>query len=283
MTKISNLTSNIRQYIVNAFTDQPFSGNPAAVIVFDDNNTDWPDDLWMLQIAKQNNLSETAFAMLDTQSSKGNHPQYHLRWFTPGGEIDLCGHATLATAFIIANFINVHITQIDFITKSGLLSVTCNQDLFTLNFPAYPLEPVTITEHIIDLIGVTPEALYLGRDLLCIVEDESIVEHYQPNPEKLCQLNGLLLHLSARSQRPSIDISSRSFAPKLGVIEDPVCGSGHCHIIPYWADTLQQTEITAYQASERTGILYTKLVTSPEPRVLLGGKAQLFSIAKLIF
>ena len=145
-----------------------------------------------------------------------------------------------------------------------------------MDFPAYQLTPVPITHKMIDAIGATPIEAYMGRDLLCIFENEFVIKSLKPDMEKLKQLDGLLLQVTAKAT--TTDCISRSFAPKLNVYEDPVCGSGHCHIVPYWADKLQKDTIVAYQCSDRGGMLYCK---RNGDRVILSGKAVLYSIADI--
>lgn len=235
----------MKQYVVDAFTDKVFSGNPAAVCVLDEPIS---EEL-MMNITKENNLSETAFAV-----KKGD--AYDLRWFTPGGEIDLCGHATLGTAFVIMEYYEKNLKEIAFDTKSGRLSVIKKGELYEMDFPAYQLEPVKISAEMIEAIGAEPSEAYMGRDLLCIFDDEDIVRNLSPEMEKIKKLPGLLLQVTAKGEK--FDCVSRSFAPKLNVAEDPVCGSGHCHIVPYWAGMTGKEDIVAYQASERGGILYCR-------------------------
>lgn len=218
----------MKQYVVDAFTDKVFSGNPAAVCVLD---KPLSDEL-MQKITTENNLSETAFALKDGDG-------YKLRWFTPGGEIDLCGHATLATAYTIFRFYDKEAQSLSFSTLSGILTVKRNGKLLEMDFPAYKLAPTAVTDEIVDALGVRPAAAFMGRDLLCVMESESDVRTAAPDQEKLLKLDGLLVHLTAKGQ--DFDCVSRSFAPKCGVAEDPVCGSGHCHIVPYWAETLKKT------------------------------------------
>ena len=179
-----------------------------------------------MSITKENNFSETAFAVKEGE-------KYHLRWFTPGGEIDLCGHATLACAYVLFKFYITNATEVVFSTLSGDLIVKRDGDILEMEFPAYRLDKVPVTQSIIDAIGATPLEAYMGRDLLCVFDDEKIVRDLQPDMTKLLNLDGLLLHVSAPGK--NTDSVSRSFAPKLNVVEDPVCGSGHCHIVPYWA------------------------------------------------
>lgn len=256
---------NMKQYVVDAFSEKVFSGNPAAICVMDS----WICDELMMKITIENNLSETAFAVKENE-------KYKLRWFTPGGEIDLCGHATLACAYVIMNYIDTNINTVTFSTMSGDLVVNRNNDLYEMDFPSYNLSSVKITNEIIDALGATPKEVYMGRDLLCIFDDEDTVRQLKPDMDKLKELDGLLLHVSACGK--DFDCVSRSFAPKLNVIEDPVCGSGHCHIAPYWINKLNKDNIVAYQASPRGGTLYCHM---EDDRVKLSGKAALYSIANI--
>ncbi len=250
----------MKQYIVDAFTDKVFSGNPAAVCVMED---DLPSEL-MLKIAAENNLSETAFVRKEASG-------YRLRWFTPKSEIDLCGHATLATAFVILSFYEQDGDKVSFHTLSGLLEVKKEGELYKMDFPAYSLKPVDNLKELSEALGVRVLEAYISRDLLCILEDEETVCKFNPVVEKISALDGLLLHISAPGNNS--DCVSRSFGPKIGIKEDPVCGSGHCHIVPYWADKLGKAQIYAIQASERGGKLYC---TIQADRVVLAGKAVLF-------
>ncbi|MBZ2200662.1 MAG: PhzF family phenazine biosynthesis protein [Lentilactobacillus hilgardii] len=255
----------MKSYIVDAFTDQIFKGNPAAVCILDS----WPKNELMQKIAMENNLSETAFCVKEDTG-------YRLRWFTPGGEIDLCGHATLATGYVIMNFIEKDRTQVTFETLSGRLEVAKNGDLYEMNFPSYDLTPVAVTQEMTDAIGTKPLAAYMARDLVCVLDSLDQVINAKPDLEKVRQLDGLLLHITAPGEK--YDSVSRSFAPKLAVNEDPVCGSGHCHLVPYWAKRLNKNKITAYQASKRSGILYCEYQGA---RTMLSGKAALYSIGEV--
>ena len=255
----------MKQYVVDAFTDEVFSGNPAAVCI----TKEWLSDDLMMNITRENNLSETAFAVKERD-------RYKLRWFPPGGEIDLCGHATLATAFVIMNYYDTHLEEVAFDTLSGVLTVKKKQDLYEMDFPAYELKPKEVTSAMEDAIGARPVEAYMGRDLLCIFESEDVVRGLSPDMEKLKALDGLLLQVTAKGRE--YDCVSRSFAPKLNVPEDPVCGSGHCHIVPYWAKKEGKDDIIACQASRRGGILYCGIEAD---RVKLAGKAALYSEAEL--
>ncbi|MGI6216612.1 MAG: PhzF family phenazine biosynthesis protein [Coriobacteriales bacterium] len=257
----------MRQYIVDAFTDKVFAGNPAAVCVMDE----WIEDSLMQSIAIENSISETAFAVRGDDG-------YKLRWFTPGGEIDLCGHATLATAYVISRFYDPGVTSILFETMSGELPVTRDGDRFTLDFPAYDLTPVEVTDDMVKALGARPTEAYLGRDLLCVMPDAQSVVEMDPDLDKAKLLDGLLLNVTAQGS-DGVDCISRSFAPKLAVAEDPVCGSGHCHILPYWSKRLGKSNLVAYQASKRGGTIYGHVEGG---RCTLAGTAALFSQAEIL-
>jgi PhzF family phenazine biosynthesis protein len=255
----------MKQYVVDAFTDKVFAGNPAAVCVMDK----WlPEDL-MMSITRENNLSETAFAVK-------NGDTYRLRWFTPGGEIDLCGHATLGTAYVIMNYFEPDLQQLSFDTMSGELTVLRRGELYEMDFPAYELKPVEVTAEMTAALGVKPLEAYMGRDLLCVLESEEQVRELTPDMEKIKQLDGLLQHVTAAGK--DFDCVSRSFAPKLNIVEDPVCGSGHCHVVPYWVDKLGKSDILAYQASRRGGTLYCR---KEGDRIKMSGKVVAYSAAEL--
>lgn len=255
----------MKQYVVDAFTDSVFHGNQAAVCVLDK----WPSEELMMSITRENNFSETAFTVKEGE-------KYHLRWFTPGGEIDLCGHATLGTAYVLFRFYEQDAGKLVFTTLSGDLIVTKNGELLEMEFPAYDLKPVEVTDAMEEALGVRPTAAFIARDLLCVLEDETQLRALTPDQEKLKALPGLLQHVTAQGEDE--DCVSRSFAPKLAVAEDPVCGSGHCHIIPYWADQLSKDELVAYQASKRGGTLYCRREGS---KIFMAGKAALYSVDEL--
>ncbi|MGI6177944.1 MAG: PhzF family phenazine biosynthesis protein [Eubacterium sp.] len=255
----------MKQYVVDAFTDRIFHGNQAAILVLDE----WiPEDL-MMDITRENNFSETAFTVREGD-------KYHLRWFTPGGEIDLCGHATLACAYVLFTFYIPDEKRVVFSTMSGDLTVTKKADLLEMEFPAYKLEKTEVTDEMVEALGAAPKEAYKGRDLLCVFDDESTVRNLSPDLEKVKDLYGLLLQVTAPGK--DTDCVSRSFAPKLNVAEDPVCGSGHCHIVPYWADKLDKDEIVAYQASKRGGTLYCR---KEGDRIFMAGEAALYSVDEL--
>lgn len=252
-------------YHVDAFAEKVFEGNPAAVCVLDK----YPSDALMQKIAGENNLSETAFAV---KEGKG----YHLRWFTPGGEIDLCGHATLGTAYVLFRFFEKDADAITFQTMSGALTVLKKGDLLEMDFPAYELKQVPVTPAMEDAFGVKITEAWMGRDLLCVTEDADAVPTLAPDQAKLMELDGLLQHITAKGKE--YDSVSRTFAPKLAVAEDPVCGSGHCHIVPLWAKKLGKEKLVARQASKRGGTLYCEMHGD---RLSLAGTAVLYSVAEL--
>lgn len=258
----------MKQYVVDAFTNKVFAGNPAAVCVMDK----WlPDDV-MQKIAVENNLSETAFAVKEGSA-------YHLRWFTPGGEVELCGHATLATAYVIGRFVEPEWTAVPFDTLSGRLTVEKNGGLLTMDFPSFQLKPLPVTETILNALGgVRPVEAYMGADLVCVLGNEAQVRQVKANQDVIRGMDGVCLHITAPGE--AYDCVTRSFAPKCNVAEDPVCGRGHCHVIPLWAQKTGKTEFTAYQASARGGVLRCRYAGE---RTFLSGTAALFSEAELYF
>lgn len=253
-------------YHVDAFAEKVFEGNPAAVCILEQ----FPPDETMQKIAGENNLSETAFAVKTGE-------RYHLRWFTPGGEIDLCGHATLGTAFVLFNYFEKDAESITFDTMSGPLTVVKKGDRYEMDFPAYELKPVPVTDDMADAIGFRPTEAWMGRDLVCVLENEDAVRTAKPDQAKLLKLDGLLLQITAKGS--AFDCVTRSFAPKLNVAEDPVCGSGHCHVVPLWAQKTGKNELVARQVSPRGGTLYCKINGD---RVTLAGSAVLYSVADLM-
>lgn len=256
----------MKYFVVDAFTDKVFEGNPAGICVMDE----WlPDDL-MQKIAIENNLSETAFAVKEKDG-------YRLRWFTPGNEIDLCGHATLATAYVISNYYDLNIKTIKFHTLSGELVVVKKDDLYEMDFPSRMPKVFPLSEQMIEALGVKPVETYLGRDLMFVLEKEEDVYNASPDFSKLANLpDGLGVTITAKSEK--YDFASRSFFPKLNVNEDPVCGSAHCNLIPYWAKRLGKVEMVARQLSKRGGTLYCRY---DGDRVKISGSAALYSIADI--
>ncbi len=255
----------MKQYIVDAFTKQVFRGNQAAVCVMDK----WISEDLMMSITRENNLSETAFAVKEGK-------KYHLRWFTPGGEIDLCGHATLGTAYVIMNFYEPNTKEVIFDTMSGDLIVSKKEDLLQMVFPAYDLKKIDVTYDMEQAIGCKPVEAYMARDMLCVMPEGFDIKKASVNLEKVKQLDGLLLHITSKDTE--YDCISRSFAPKLNVNEDPVCGSGHCHIVPYWVKKLSKNKLICYQASVRGGVLYCE---QQEDKIYMSGNVALYSTCEL--
>ena len=257
----------MKQYIVDAFTDKPFSGNPAAVCVMDR----WPSEASMIKLAMENNLSETAFIVKEDEG-------YHLRWFTPGSEIELCGHATLASAFVILNFVEPESSSVSFNTLSGVLTVDRKGDLYEMDFPTYELKEIPVTDDMEKAFGVRPVKAVLGLDLVCVFEKEDQVRDMEPDQSMLVKIEGRLQNATAAGSE--VDCVSRSFAPKVAIADDPVCGSAHCQIADYWSQVLGKKEILAYQASKRGGYLYCEL--KGNGRISISGKAALVAISEIL-
>ena len=256
----------MKQYIVDAFTNKPFSGNPAAVCVMED----WPPEESMMKLAMENNLSETAFIVKETAG-------YHLRWFTPGTEVELCGHATLASAFIILNFYEPDSDMVQFDKLSGKLTVTRQGSLLRMDFPTYSLREIPVTDEMEAAFGIRPVKAVLGLDLVCVFENEEQVRSMKPDQTLLIGIEGRIQNATAHGK--DVDCVSRSFAPKLAVAEDPVCGSAHCQIAAYWASILGRKQIVAYQASNRGGTLYCEMLDNG--RIAISGEAALVAISDI--
>jgi PhzF family phenazine biosynthesis protein len=246
---------------VDAFTDKPFSGNPAAVCIL----PEVKEERWMQDVAREMNLSETAFLC---PAEDG----YHLRWFTPRTEVDLCGHATLATAHVLweAGYLKGE-EEARFHTRSGLLTAQLKGNWIELNFPAKPQERAVVPPEVIAALGVTP--LYTGKnasDYLIEVESEEIVRNIQPNFVLLAKAPVRGVIVTSRASSPAYDFVSRFFAPRVGINEDPVTGSAHCCLGPYWQEKLKREEFLACQASERGGFIKVRVENQ---RVYLAGQA----------
>ncbi|MDR6466144.1 PhzF family phenazine biosynthesis isomerase [Chryseobacterium sediminis] len=249
-------------YQVDAFTSEVFKGNPAAVCPL----TNWLADEILLKIATENNLSETAFYVI-----KENNVE--IRWFTPNTEVDLCGHATLATAFVLYYYENYQRDQIEFHSpRSGLLSVGIENRLFTLNFPEDEFSEVSLTHELLSTTDKKPIAAYKGKtDYMLIFENEEDISTMKPNLPGIAALHARGIIVTAKSKK--YDFVSRFFAPAVGVNEDPVCGSAHTTLTPYWAAQLNKNELYAFQPSQRSGELYCKLLNK---RIEIAGKAALY-------
>ena len=249
-------------YQVDAFASGPFRGNPAAVCPLDR----WLPD-WILQeIAAENNLSETAFYV---QSRTSLSLSYQLRWFTPTVEVDLCGHATLAAASVILDVRReTEAPRVVFASKSGELAVEREGDLYYLDFPSRPPEPCKATAEIHAALGASPAQVLASRDLLCVFATQDQVAALHPDLAKLSAIDRFAFIATAPGQ--DCDFVSRFFAPAQGVPEDPVTGSAHSTLIPYWSGRLGKTKLFARQISRRGGELWCE---ERGPRVRIGGRA----------
>jgi PhzF family phenazine biosynthesis protein len=245
---------------IDAFASKPFAGNPAAIVPL----KSWlPDDV-MLNIAIENNLAETAFFV---PSEKG----YDLRWFTPAVEMDLCGHATLATGFLIFEVLGTNENILRFQTRSGELTVEKKDGRFVLDFPSRPGVPAEAPAKLIEAIGAVPKEVLKSRDYMLVYETEADVKAIKPNFEALRGFDTHAVIVTAKGD--SSDFVSRFFAPELGVPEDPVTGSAHCTLIPYWAEKLGKNDLFARQVSSRGGELFCELIGD---RVKMAGEAALY-------
>ena len=257
----------MKQYIVDAFTDKPFHGNPAAVLVMDR----WIPDETMQAIAAENNLAETAFVVREGE-------RYRIRWFTPMTEEALCGHATLAASFVLFRFYEPDADEVRYTSISDDLAVRRVGDLFRLDFPTYALKEIPVTDAMERAFGVRPVHAILGLDLNCVFADEDVVRNLTPDYALLKKLPGRIWNATAQGRE--YDCVSRSFTPEITVPEDPVCGSAHCQIADYWARTLGKKVIRAYQASARGGELLCEPLGNG--RIALRGKAALFAVSEIV-
>lgn len=252
----------LKIYQIDAFTDEVFGGNPAAVCPLDE----WLDDELLQQIAMENNLAETAFYV-----KKGEG--YEIRWFTPTVEVDLCGHATLAAAYVLLTFENHEGETVRFHSpRSGALPVTRNGELLTLNFPADVFKEVPVTEELLRCFDIKPKEAYRGKtDYMLVFETKAEIKQLVPNMAQISQLDGRGVIVTAKGD--DVDFVSRFFAPQSGIDEDPVTGSAHTTLTPYWAAELRKNELTARQISARGGELMCRFLGE---RVEISGKATLY-------
>ena len=245
-------------YQIDAFSSEPFKGNPAAVCPLEE----WLPDEVMQSIAMENNLSETAFFIK-------NEDQYDIRWFAPKIEIDLAGHPTLATAHVIFNEMNHLGNTITFNSKIGdTLEIAKNKDIISMNFPSRPPKKIEKKELIEEAIGAEVQEFYENRDGLAVVANEEIVKNLSPSMDKISKMDYIGLIVTSRGE--NVDFVSRFVAPQIGVPEDPVTGSAHCELIPLWAEKLKKNKLTAKQLSSREGTLYCEYLND---RVIIGGEA----------
>ena len=244
-------------YQIDAFTNRVFSGNPAAVCPLEE----WPEDSLLQAIAQENNLSETAFFVPE-------EGRYHIRWFTPVAEVDLCGHATLATAFFIFNHTNTAGNEILFNSRSGMLKVTTENGILAMDFPSQSPIPCETPEELLKALNREPSEVLCSEDYFVVYPRESDVVGLAPAMEKLKKLSLRGVTVTARGN--DADFVSRFFAPKFGIDEDPVTGSAHCALTPYWSKRLGKKKLHARQVSKRGGEIFCE---DRGDRVIIAGRA----------
>ncbi len=249
-------------YQIDAFTDTVFSGNPAAVCPLNE----WLSDEMMLKIAAENNLAETAFYVKEGD-------RYQIRWFTPTVEVDLCGHATLAAAFVLFNHENFSENIIRFYSpRSGELTVTKQDEFLTLNFPTDQFSAIELTEEMINCFDQKPKLAFKGKtDCMLVFDNETQIQNLIPDFDKIVKLDARGVIVTAKGDKT--DFVSRFFGPQVGIMESPVTGSAHTTLTPYWANVLNKTELTAIQLSERKGYLRCKYL---DDRVEISGQGKLY-------
>lgn len=247
-------------YQIDAFANTVFTGNPAAICPLES----WLADDVLLRIAAENNLSETAFFIPSTDG-------FHIRWFTPLTEVALCGHATLASAYVLFEFLGYTQQLIHFESKSGPLTVSRNDDLLTLNFPSQPATQCSPPENLLNAFPTKPILILKSEDYIFVFENEQDVLNATPNLEKLKEndLRGVIITAPSKQY----DFVCRFFAPNCGIDEDPVTGSAYTQLYPYWSDILNKTKMHAHQVSKRGGDVW---LDQNQDRVLISGKAVLY-------
>lgn len=260
MRTVAENKMKLKIFQVDAFAKETFAGNPAAVVPLDE----WLPDETMLQIAGENNLAETAFFV-----KSGD--RYEIRWFTPTVEVNLCGHATLASAHVIFNELGMESEKIDLHShRSGELSVTKDGEKLVLDFPAYPVKEIEPMAELALSLGIVPLKTWESQKnmLIALVESEHKVRDLSPDIHRIAQLRYDEIIVTAKGE--TCDFASRMFAPRIGIPEDPVTGAIHCSLIPYWAEQLGKNELFARQVSKRGGELYCELAGD---RVRIGGNS----------
>lgn len=245
-------------YQIDAFTDTLFKGNPAAVCPLDT----WLPDLTMQKIASENNLAETAFFVKEGDV-------FNIRWFTPSVEVELCGHATIASVHVLKNHLNSNSNFFSFKSKSGVLTVEVKEDLYVLNFPSDKIEKVNVAQEFVEGLGAIPSESFKGKtDYLLVFDSEDQIKQFQPDWGLIAQVKARGVCVTAKGN--DCDFVSRFFAPQLGINEDPVTGSAHTTLISYWSRKTGKSDFIARQVSERGGVLYCKNLGE---RVEIGGNA----------
>lgn len=254
-------------YQVDAFTDEIFRGNPACVVPL----KEWLPDEVLFKITRENAVAETAFFV-------DNGTSIHLRWFTPEIEMDLCGHATLATAHALHTIMNYGKKNIVFTTLSGELTVTITDNVYSLNFPSRKPVPCQLPEIIGKAVNIQPKYVLKSRDYILVYETEQEIKDIVVDRQIFDQINLDPGGVVITAKGDQSDFVSRYFTPQSTILEDPVTGSAHCSLIPYWKERLNKTDMVAVQVSERTGTLYC---SDQGERVLISGKARTYSIGTL--
>ncbi len=259
--------SVLKKYHIDAFADEIFAGNPAAVCPL----TEWLPDALMQNIAMENNLAETAFYVTEKEGLR-------IRWFTPTVEVDLCGHATIASAYVLFHHENFKGDSITFNSRSGPLTVTKSSEMLTLNFPVDIFNEVNSIPELTESLGATPTKTFRGKtDYMLVFEEEEAVRKMRPDFKSLSKIKARGIIVTAKGRE--VDFVSRFFGPQSGGDEDPVTGSAHTTLIPYWSSVLGKTKLNAQQVSTRGGKLFCELIGN---RVLIGGKAKLFSKGEIL-
>ena len=254
------ITMKIDLFQIDAFTDKLFAGNPAAVCPLNE----WPEDEILQKIAIENNLAETAFFVkLDSE-------RYHLRWFTPEIEMDLCGHATLASAFVLFEELAYEKDKIFFESKSGVLSVRKTDGYLELDFPSRPPKKAALPSSISEALNIQPQEIWQARDYLLVYNSEEEIKNIKPNTALLDLINTDPGGIIVTAKGEKVDFVSRFFTPQASVFEDPVTGSAHCTLVPFWANRLKKNSFHAHQVSARGGELFCDLRGD---RVFIRGKA----------
>jgi PhzF family phenazine biosynthesis protein len=270
VNKSTEMISPLHYFVVDAFTSQPFAGNPAAVMLLDN----WRDDAWLQHVAMEMNLSETAFLVARSHG-------FDLRWFTPKVEVDLCGHATLASAMVLSHLGKMADgSSVPFSTRSGDLNATRSGEQFQLDFPLKPAEPATPPVGLVEALNVRP--IYIGRnqyDFLVELESEPALRGVAPDFKLLAKVDCRGIIVTAASEDPRFHFVSRFFAPAAGIDEDPVTGSAHCCLADFWGRRLGKAKMTGFQASRRGGIVHVEV---RDDRVILGGNAVIVAKGELI-
>ena len=251
---------NIPIYQIDAFSNRVFAGNPAGVCPLEE----WLEDSVLQAIAQENNLSETAFFVTEENG-------YHIRWFTPVAEVDLCGHATLATAFVIFNYLEPSLSEVNFSSRSGKLTVVRENELLSMDFPSQPPLPCEAHKELVNGLRREPLEVLCSKDYFVLFSSEKQIRELNPDMGMLKKLDLRGVIVTAKGNK--VDFVSRFFAPKFGIDEDPVTGSAHCALTPYWANKLKKKNLHAHQVSQRGGELFCK---DCGDRVKISGRAVKF-------